>query len=601
MRIDTIPDELKALPQWVVHKKKIPHDPKTKRPAKAGKPETWASFEQALKAYEDGGFSGIGFELNDNGLIGIDIDRCIDENSGEVGAEALQIVEALDSYTEFSPSGLGLHIFVKGDIPADGRKNTQKGLEVYKAKRYLTVTGNIFGERKPIAERDLSGFYAEHFEEVEDAEELEDLILIEKAKQAKNGELFSALYAGEWQGRYPSRSEAELAFCNMLAYWTEGDRERMDRIFRASGLFVESKWDRLGEQTITKALKSLEKKPVELKKHSDFQPYSVVDLLKTDLPPLKWLVEGLIPEGLTLLAAPPKSGKSWWSLDLSLSVARGLPFLGRPTTKAGVLYLALEDGRRRIQTRTRKLLQENADPPAGFVCVHKIEPIGHGFEERFAEYVKACDDLGLVIIDTLEKVRGDGDTKNLYKQDYRDAGLIKELADKYKIAVIVIHHTRKGKDLDDPFTQISGSFGLLGAVDSAMVIDKPKRNDTRASLLITGRDVDRQELVLEFDTEKNKWTYLDDEKVESQREQDYNRDPVVITIKDLCAFGAWKGGTADLQAEVEKRTGAQYDVLELGRKIIKLLSPLAEFDNITYSSTKPGNKKVHRFEQEYNT
>lgn len=594
MRIDMIPDELKALPQWVVRKEKIPYNPKTKRPAKAGKPETWSSFEEAVKAYEDGSFSGIGFELNNNGLIGIDIDHCIDENTGEVNELAQRIVDALDSYTEFSPSGFGLHIFVKGDIPADGRKNPQKGLEVYKAKRYLTVTGMVFGEQKPIAERDLAGFFAEHFEE--DAEELADLVLIEKAKQAENGRLFADLYEGKWQGRYQSQSEADLAFCNLLAYWTDGDREQIDRIFRASGLYRE-KWDRLGEQTIAKALKSLEKKPVQLQKRSDFQPYSVAELLKTDLPPLKWLVEGLIPEGLTILAAPPKSGKSWWSLDLSLSVARGLPFLGRPTTKAGVLYLALEDGKRRIQSRTKKLLQENADPPTGFVCVHKVEPIGEGFEERFAEYVKACENLGLVIIDTLEKVRGAGDTKNLYKQDYKDAGLIKDLADKYKIAIIIIHHTRKGKDDADPFMQISGSFGLLGAADSAMVIDKPKRNDTCASLHITGRDVDRQELVLEFDTDKSRWVYLDDEKVESRREQDYNKDPVVITIKDLCAFGSWKGDTADLQAEVEKRTGAQYDVYELGRKIKKLLSPLAEFDNIDYSFTRPGNKKIHSFEQ----
>ena len=100
MRIDTIPDELKALPQWVVRKEKIPYNPKTKRPAKAGKPETWSSFEEAIKAYEDGGFSGIGFELNSNKIIGIDIDHCIDENTGKVSEQAQRIVDTLDSYTE---------------------------------------------------------------------------------------------------------------------------------------------------------------------------------------------------------------------------------------------------------------------------------------------------------------------------------------------------------------------------------------------------------------------------------------------------------------------------------------------------------------------
>lgn len=597
MRIDAIPEELKALPQWVVRKEKVPYNPKTHKPAKAGQPKTWASFDDALKAYEAGGYSGIGFELNANGLVGIDIDHCIDENTGEVSELAQRVVEALDSYTELSPSGFGLHIFVKGDIPADGRKNPQKGLEVYKAKRYLTVTGSVFGEARPINERDLTGFFAEHFEETE--EDLADLVLIEKAKQAENGRLFADLYEGKWQGRYKSQSEADLAFCNLLAYWTECDREQMDRIFRASGL-MRDKWDRLGESTIDKAIQGIKKKPVELKRSPDFQPYSVADLLKTDLPPLRWLVEGLIPEGLTLLAAPPKSGKSWWALDLSLSVARGLPFLGRPTTRADVLYLALEDGQRRIQSRTRKLLQENAETPTGFICAHKIEPIGYGFEERFAEYMLACENPGLVIIDTLEKIRGDGDTKNLYKQDYRDAGLIKELADKYKIAVLVIHHTRKGKDDSDPFAQISGSFGLLGAVDSAMVIDKPKRNDTRANLLITGRDVDRQELVLDFDADKSRWLYMDDAHVESLREQEYNKDPVVITIKDLCAFGSWKGCTSELQAEVEKRTGLNIEPLDLGRRIVKLVSPLLEFDGITYYTTKSQGKKIHRFELDFN-
>lgn len=599
MRIDSIPNELKALPQWVVHKNKVPYNPKTKRPAKAGKPETWSSFEKALETYEDGGYSGLGFELSNNGIVGIDIDHCIDPDTKELSDFAQKIVDALDSYTELSPSGLGLHIFAKADIPVNGRKNSAKGLEVYKASRYLTITGNVFGELKPIAERDLTDFYVEHFEESAEDDELADLVLIEKAKQAKDGPAFSALYAGEWRGLYKSQSEADLALCNLLAYWTNGNREQMDRIFRMSGLMRE-KWNRAdySTQTLDKALK--ETKPVELKKHSDFQPYLVTDLLKTELPPLKWLVEGLIPEGMTLLAAPPKSGKSWWALDLSLSITRGLPFLGRPTTKAGVLYLALEDGKRRIQSRTQKLLRENADAPNNFACVHKIEPIGYGFEERFAEYVKACDNLGLVIIDTLEKVRGDSDTRNLYKQDYRDAGLIKELADKYKIAIIVIHHTKKGRDADDPFAQISGSFGLLGAVDSAIVIDKPKRNDTRANLMITGRDVDRQELALEFDTEKSKWTYLDDAHVESQREQEYNKNPIVITIKDLCAFSAWSGTTADLQNAIKKCTNIEYELIELGLSIKKLASPLLEFDDISYSFSRSAGKKIHRFKADYN-
>ncbi len=408
MRPDKIPNELKVLPQWVVHKNKIPYNPKTGRAAKAGKPETWAHFDDALRAYEFGGYSGIGFELNNNGLVGIDIDHCIDPDTKELHPEAKTIVDCLNSYTEISPSKTGLHIFVFGDIPEAGRKNPQKGVEFYKASRYLTITGDIFGELKPIAERtrEVQDLFNIYFSVDSD---FEDAVLIEKAKRAENGHIFSKLYSGEWKDNYKSQSEADLALCNLLAFWTEKDKERMDRLFRNSGLMRE-KWDRndYSEKTLNKAIQdcSLAQNTIELKNREDYKPYAVSGLLKEQLPPLKWIVQDLIPEGMTLIAAPPKSGKSWWALDLSLSVARGEPFLGKPTTKNGVLYLALEDSKRRIQSRTNKLLQLNADLPTGFMCAHKIEPIGDGFAERFDEYVKACENLGLVIIDTLEKVRG---------------------------------------------------------------------------------------------------------------------------------------------------------------------------------------------------
>jgi putative DNA primase/helicase len=145
-----IPEELKLLPQWVCRKEKIPFNPVTRTPAKAGQPTTWASFEECVNALDGGGYDGIGFEFNNNGIVGIDLDHVIADN-GSLSEEAVEVVAMLDSYTEYSPSGKGLHIFVRGDIPVDGRKKSF--IEMYKAKRYFTMTGNVYGDLKHINER----------------------------------------------------------------------------------------------------------------------------------------------------------------------------------------------------------------------------------------------------------------------------------------------------------------------------------------------------------------------------------------------------------------------------------------------------------------
>lgn len=619
---DAIPEEMKSLDQWVCHIKKIPYNPQTGQRANPADSVSGVPFDVAVSGLTRGKYDGIGFILADNGIVGIDLDHCLDSETGNIEEWALEIINAIDSYTELSPSGTGFHIFAKGDIPANGRRKGQ--LEIYKSKRYLTVTGIPFGESKEIAYREkevLSLYQSLFLEKDSDTETLDldvesetddfsDIVLIEKAKASENGETFKKLMIGEWQGDYPSQSEADLALCVLLAFWTGKDKIQMDRLFRSSGL-MRDKWDEkrgkytYGQKTINKAVSNCkntygDNTMIPPKENADYQVYSVVDLLEEDIPPIKWIVNGLIPEGLTIIAAPPKSGKSWWALDLSLSVARGLPFLNRPTTKGKVLYLALEDGKRRIQSRTKKLLQADNTLPHGFTCVHNIEPIGNGFEERFEKFMNDANYPNLVIIDTFEKIRGSADTKNLYKQDYKDAGLIKSMADKYGIAIIIIHHTRKSKDDADPFAQISGSFGIMGAVDSAMVIDKAKRNDNRATLMVTGRDIGRQELIVEFDAQQSRWNFISEDLAETRRVEEYNKSPIVQTIKELTGFGAvWKGTSSELAEEVKKRTGISMEAQEVGRQIGRLISELSEYDLIDYSVTNHGNRKFHKFEPYY--
>ncbi len=250
MSFENFPAELKELPQWVVRRGKVPVNPRTGDGAKAGQPDTWGTFEEAVQA--SAGYDGIGFEFHNNGIVGVDLDHVIDAEAGAVDPAALEAVNRLNSYTEYSPSGTGLHIYVRGKIPVDGRKGGAR--EMYQAKRYFTVTGKPFGDVRPLADRskEIAELFAEWFPD-KSAQlpqkstssapvDLNDAALISKIKRSKNGALFSTLWNGD-HSDYKSRSEADIALCNILAFWTGKDADRMDRLFRSSGL-MRPKWDR---------------------------------------------------------------------------------------------------------------------------------------------------------------------------------------------------------------------------------------------------------------------------------------------------------------------------------------------------------------------
>ena len=110
MNFDLFPAELKSLPQWVVRRGKVPINPRMGDGAKAGQPNTWATFEEAVQA--SAGYDGIGFEFHNNGIVGVDLDHVIDPETGITDLAALEAVNRLNSYTEYSPSGTGLHIYI---------------------------------------------------------------------------------------------------------------------------------------------------------------------------------------------------------------------------------------------------------------------------------------------------------------------------------------------------------------------------------------------------------------------------------------------------------------------------------------------------------
>ncbi|MDZ5810534.1 hypothetical protein U4E84_04105, partial [Halorubrum sp. AD140] len=292
---DALPEPLVERTQWVCWRTQQREDKQTKVPiipgttqfASTTDPDTWRSFQTAREAVTSTPVDGLGFVFSsDDPLIGVDLDDCRDPDTGEPTRWASQIISHLDSYTEVSPSGTGYHVLVTGTLP-DGR-NRSGDLEVYDRSRFFTVTGAHVAETPmEVAER-TTAIASLHAEEVAatsttnvsktdpdqssaeapsrdtqratGAETLADADLLKRAKNAANGAKFSRLWGGDTSG-YESHSEADMALCRLLAFWTGCDHSRMDRLFRQSGL-ARDKWDDVhfadgstyGEKTLERAI-----------------------------------------------------------------------------------------------------------------------------------------------------------------------------------------------------------------------------------------------------------------------------------------------------------------------------------------------------------
>lgn len=230
------------------------------------------------------------------------------------------------------------------------------------------------------------------------------------------------------------------------------------------------------------------------------------ELLSFPLPPIRFIIDGLLPQGLHILAGAPKIGKSWLALTLCLCVAKGEPLWSFAAQQCSVLYLCLEDSYQRIRCR---LLDLTEDAPDTLHFSIIAEQLHGGLEQQIERFLLEHPDTGLVVIDTLQRVRGSGDSGNPYANDYRDIGALKALADKHRIAILLVHHIRKLKS-DDPMDMISGTNGISGATDTNFVLMKTSRSKSTATLYCTGRDIEYRELNLEFDSETHFWNLLSD-------------------------------------------------------------------------------------------
>ena len=231
--------------------RKLPINPKTGGGAMASNPDTWSTLEQADNFAESHGY-GIGFELGNSPYAVIDLDKVI-QDSGEIKNYAWEIIEIMDSYTEYSPSGNGFHVWFKLDTPLTDfgcmNKNTLLDIEIYDTGRYITVTGNAY-RAKPIRNatgdiwKVLEKYFAKERKEIIKESHVSNSPVDfswDKVFNSKNGAKMKKLYEGDIS-EYPSHSDADLALCNCLAFWTDKNFSEMDKFFRQSGLMRE-KWD----------------------------------------------------------------------------------------------------------------------------------------------------------------------------------------------------------------------------------------------------------------------------------------------------------------------------------------------------------------------
>lgn len=324
------------------------------------------------------------------------------------------------------------------------------------------------------------------------------------------------------------------------------------------------------------------------------------DLQTAKIDPPEWLIPDVLPQGLAILCASSKVGKSWMAMQMCLAISRGKEFLDYASNQAGCLYLALEDGIFRLKDRLNKVL-DGGKAPSNFYLSIKANGLDGGLLQQIDEEFEEHPDIKLIIIDTLQKVRGSAKKDEIaYATDYRELGALKEYADNKRICIFLIHHLRKMADENDVFNMISGSNGIMGVCDTIFIIYKKKRQDENAVLFMTGRDIRQQDVVVHFDETKYRWEMVGtaEEEERKRKKREYENNPIVKTVKDLLKQYpmGWKGTATDLIKAVYDVTGSPciYSTAALGKEITNIETQLY-YDGIEHSMKRSGSSRVHYF------
>ncbi|MBP3897092.1 MAG: AAA family ATPase, partial [Mogibacterium sp.] len=592
----TDPEALRELwgdRRWAVHRNKVPFNPLSGLNAKSNDPNKCVLFSDASTALNE--YDGVEYLLG-NGLCGIDLDHCIDPETGRINEEAYQIVDMLDSYAEISPSGTGIHILIRGDMPFTGRQGSRDAdlqIEMYSEYRFLTITGNAVND-KSIAERteEIKALADQYFPATElnkehaaastpiDPDNDQKMILsaldaIDPTDCNYNQWLrigVATLEAGfepdiwdEWSSRDPDRYKPGECAKKWSTFkdmgqnssgigiiierakengWEPGDafdEDDKEEYFRKKGLQelrnmnlppvsdISAESDAAAPVDAYETVNSTAVDAASLRDST----LSAADLMDMDIRKPSYIVEDLIPVGGTILAGPPKAGKSLMAMQIATNVSAGAEFLDHKTEKIPVLYLALEDSFARIKDRLIKqgYAKRTDNPPDFRINAPKFDD---GLIEMIKEYIDTHG-KSLIIIDTLQRVRPD-DVRGVseYKQDYPLLTDLSALARERESAILLIHHTRKTEDPNNPFNMINGSVAIQGATDAMMVItrDKQQFQQKRATLHVTGRDIGLNEVEMALLEPNLSWVNAEIEDEKSRRLL-FDSDPIITTLRTI--------------------------------------------------------------------
>lgn len=499
MDVSVIPSSLKALNQWVLwgwgirgrKRTKIPISPRTGRSAAVNDPDSWGTFEDAYKLLQyASGAEGLGFVFTvDDPFAGIDFDKCIE--NGVVRPEILATVNGIGSYAEISPSGTGIKVIVKATV---GRGRRANNVEVYDRGRFFTITSRALEgcQREPEERQaDIDGIL-EALGPKETTSTLggsgascptgpiPDADLYQRIERSKQGPKFTRLWNGDISG-YESHSEADMALCNILAFWCRNDETQIDRMFRGSGLF-RSKWDEkrgsisYGAMTIITAVEHR----IEIydpwggvsdgAAHGESETILNVEegtrlfVWSSELRILqsgnKWLWEGYLNRGgVTLLSAYWKAGKTTLMSHMLKAFETGGEFCGKPIVPAKVLVISEEDENTWAERRDVLGLKDNA----GFAC----RPfIGRPSMQQWNEFLTRIHGdvmaygFDLVILDTLSKLWPVKDENSASQVDEALMPLWKLARDKSEkpTSVMISHHLRKGDGAEATSSRGSGAL-----------------------------------------------------------------------------------------------------------------------------------------------
>jgi len=546
VNVAAVPTELRLHSQWVCWRWEVRDDRPTKPPytARSGwrasvtDPADWTTFENALAASAT--YDGIGFVLTpEDRFAGVDLDHCRDATTGALDPWAAEIVAKLRSYTEITPSQTGLRIFVRAAMPG-GRGRKSGNLELYDRGRYLTVTGHHLPDTPGTIEdraEEIEQLVAERFAPAPaptvnghhalETVRLDDQLLLDKARRAGNGPKFSRLWDGNTDG-HPSHSEADLALCNMLAYWTGRDPEQMDRLFRQSRLF-RLKWDdRHGEQTygqrtISAAVGSCQN--VYSDSRATLGPPTITDGLPGtsettveaapwtptptpawrlydpaeawDFPPVEFAVDHLLPlRCVVWWGGLPKRYKSLLLLYVCLAIAcRRASVAGHFAIKSypKILYISREDPGPRLQSRIDDICRAwGVRPEPGrirFLIRPQIDLMDPAIITQLRDLCRQ-ESAEVLVLDTWTALSPSANPIDA-KDQAKLAAAIVQLMQDINGTVVVVDHSRKNRPDGQPLSSadIFGPLQKWAAAEHIVMLEKTGHGQ-RIEMFVEGKDAD---------------------------------------------------------------------------------------------------------------